>query len=267
MKMKTPLFKAIMIETVAVCNRSCWFCMYGQRKYILAKAKINKMPWKSITKILCNLKDLNYTGRVSWYRINEPLLDKRIYKILELTKKYLPICHQTITTNGDFLDQATLDRLMQSGLDHLSITIYDDKSFKKVNELKISNHVTIKDRRTGYKWENRGGNIAKLRSQRNDGNCHRPSSGLNVMTSGEVSLCCADLYGGVIMGNVHEQRLEKIWYGKRFQEYRERLLVSRAGLRLCEHCDHDGRGHNVYGNSLPLSTETKGEIVTPVLAL
>lgn len=244
----TPLFQAIMVETLAECNRSCWFCMYGQNKF--ERRNSVQMPWPVIKKIVANLKDLNYTGRVSWYRINEPLLDERIYEILELTKQQIPNCHQTITSNGDFLDQSKIDRLLKCGLDHLAISIYDDRTFRKVSRFKMCDQVTLKERRSGYQWENRGGNISQLRSQRSHGNCFRPSTGLNITAEGEAVLCCADFYGDVGMGNVREKRLEEIWYGEKFQQYRKTLLVGRSELTLCSSCNHDGRGHGIYGNSI-----------------
>jgi MoaA/NifB/PqqE/SkfB family radical SAM enzyme len=227
--------------------------MYGQEKYRSSNAKATRMPWDTIVKIICNLRDLNYEGRISWFRINEPLLDNRIYKILALTKKSMPNCHQTITTNGKLLNQTTYDRLIRSGLDHLSISIYDDDTLRNVSLLNINSNIKLKDRRLWYKWENRGGNIIQLRNQKNDGNCQRPSTGLNVMINGKVVLCCADFYADVVMGNVNQQNLEDIWYGKKFKEYRDQLIISRVGLRLCDGCNHDGRGHEVYGRNLALS--------------
>lgn len=247
-----PLFQAIMVETMAVCNRRCWFCMYGQHK--AEGSTTAPMTWQVIMKILANLKDLRYAGRLSWYRINEPLLDERIYKILELTKQQIPNCHQTLTSNGDFLDQSKIDRLLKCGLDHLAISIYDDRTFLKVSQFKMSDQVTLKERRSGYQWENRGGNISQLRSQRSDGNCFRPSTGLNITAQGEAVLCCADFYGDVSMGNVREKRLEEIWYGEKFQQYRKTLLAGRTGLPLCASCNHDGRGHGIYGNSVSASS-------------
>ena len=90
------------------------------------------MPWSTITKIVFNLRDLDYRGRVSWFRINEPLLENRIFKILAFTKKHLPHCYQSLTTNADFLDQTVYDYLIHSGLDQLSISVYDDKIFDKI---------------------------------------------------------------------------------------------------------------------------------------
>jgi radical SAM protein with 4Fe4S-binding SPASM domain len=262
--MTTPLFVAITIETIGACNYSCWFCKYGQVRY-KAERHNNRgdprlMPWTTIERIVGNLADLGYDGRVSWYRINEPLLVKRLPEICTLTKLNVPLCHQTIITNGELLTQQVYDSLIANGLDHLTVSVYGDEVWDKVARLHMPNS-NIKDRREPYcNWENRAGNISELVGAKvlsGSQGCQRPSTMMNVLPNGDVALCCADMYGEVIMGNVNRSRLEAIWYGEKFRRYRERLRTyGRQGLKLCEGCDHDGSGHGRHGNSVAESASS-----------
>ena len=213
------------------------------------------MPWPTIERIVRNLADLGYDGRVSWYRMNEPLLDKRLPEICRFTRRRLPHCHQTIITNGELLTQELYDTLVASGLDHLTVSAYSDDILNKVIRLRMPK-CNIKDRRDpAYTWENRGGNIVELVARRPVPalqGCQRPSTMMNVLPNGDIALCCADLHGDVIMGNVNRSLLEAVWYGEAFERYRESLKAhGRQGLRLCEKCDHDGTGHGRNGNGGP----------------
>ncbi len=251
--MLDDIFKVILIETFTWCNRECWFCMYGQERYKNEKPNMIKMSEKNITSIIDDLGRICYSGRISWFRINEPLMDKRIFEIIRDTKLKVPNCHQTLTTNGDLLSQRVLDRLVESGLSHLSISVYDDETFKRVMRLNLPDDTAIKDRRADFKWDNRGGNINSLvNSSQNkyiDSECHRPSTAINVVPNGDVVLCCSDMYGDEVMGNINENSLVDIWFGEKFQRYRDKLRNGRRGLNLCQNCDYEGTGHSVYGRA------------------
>src|SRR5882762_556345 len=107
------LFNVISIETHNQCTRECWFCKFGLER----KEKASRMEWAVIEKIVANLERLGYKGRISWYHINEPLVETRIYKILELTREACPHAFLGFNTNGDLLTEEIYQRLRQSGLD------------------------------------------------------------------------------------------------------------------------------------------------------
>ena len=48
-------------------------------------------------KIINNLKQINYSGRVSLYLMNEPLLDKNLESRISKVKKLLPNSYQMIS--------------------------------------------------------------------------------------------------------------------------------------------------------------------------
>jgi len=216
------------------------------------------MPWELIEKIVHNLQALDYRGRVSWFRINEPLADKRIYEIVAFTKRHLPACCCTLLTNGDLLDDEVFARLREAGLDRLGVSVYDDATHDKINSLTCRPQLaTVFDRRPARQPEfvnSRAGGIdlivgglpepserlAAFRAH----DCLRPSTMININSDGSVVLCCQDLHDEIVMGNVATQSLEEIWWSDKFVETRAHLAsAGRGGLPLCEKCDWKGTGH------------------------
>lgn len=244
------LFSVVLVETISDCNRNCWFCKYGQKRYMEQRTERNEiMDWQKINRILDNLRKLQFSGRLTWNRINEPLLDDRLPEIFALSRRMLPHAHLSIITNGDMLNQEVADRLYRSGLNHLTITAYDDTVIKKVAKLSLASF-NIKDRRGHYSgWDNRGGNISQLRGPSLARlSCARPATAINIMPSGKIVLCCSDIYGDIVLGDHADAPLEDVWFSSPFHYYREHLRSGRIGLPLCNECNYAGKGHGIHGN-------------------
>lgn len=247
---RARLFTCVALETINHCNRSCHFCKFGQPKQV---ERVRLMPMDLIVRILLNLQDLQFTGRVSLFKINEPLMDKRIFDLVRLTKSILPNCYCTVLSNGDLISAEVCERFLRSGLDSLSVSVYDDATLVKITEInrKLGNPIFVTDRRASDElFDNRGGNVVLTRLQPRDTmhrDCQRPSTMLNVNVDGTVVLCCVDFYGAAVMGNLQTERAEDIWFGPRFEHYRTELRANgRAALPLCNTCDHTGAGHDKF---------------------
>ncbi len=242
------LFHSILIETRNVCNRQCWFCKFGQER---RDPDVLQMDWDTIRGILANLRDLDYRGRISWYNINEPLMDRRIVEIVSTTRQYCPNAFLSLATNGDLLTAENYRQLREAGLDALGVSIYDDRTAGRVGQFADPQMVLMDMRGAGPgRLDNRGGNVQQdpnafetQRSQHIDAPCERPSTMMVVNPAGQVVLCCADLYSDVVMGDVRQQRLEAIWHNGEFTRYRRTLAESgRRTLPLCAKCSYSGVG-------------------------
>ena len=241
------LFKILIIETKNVCTRRCWFCKFGQERRDEA---VVEMDWAVIERIIGNLSDLKFRGRVSWYGTNEPLLDGRMLDILKLTRRQCPQAFLSLLTNGDLLAEDRYRELRAGGLDALGVSVYDDETFEKVSRMRHDRRLVVLDRRalTPARIDNRGGNIAgegdafdgRLQEVANR-TCARPFTTLMINARGDAVLCCSDVYGDVVMGDAKQERLEVIWRGPRFEHYRGVLRTTgRRGLTLCEGCSYSG---------------------------
>lgn len=246
------LFEIVLIETKNVCTRKCWFCKFGQERQ---DGEIREMDWDTIERLVYNLRDLNFTGRISWFWINEPLLDKRIFEILKFTRLHCPGAFLSLITNGDLLTEKVERELFESGLDGLRVSIYDDKTFAKVSLLPPDDRLVTLDMRSPIgKLENRAGNIQQHghlferdKQLRLESSCARPFDQLVIDAQGQVVLCCSDMYSDVVMGDTKTQRLEEIWNNELFEHYRTTLEEhGRKGLKLCDGCSYSGGPHPVY---------------------
>jgi len=160
---------------------------------------------------------------------------------MEYTKQKLPNCYVYIATNGDFLTDELFRKLIDKGVDHFYITNYDEevKTFLKVLSEECPEHVSLREYKFAKKYD-RAGKIFNLKSPF-DGPCLRPSSQLVINWKGDVTLCCNDFYGKLVMGNINDNNLLDIWRGPNFEFYRSKLIKGqRSSISICRHCDNEG---------------------------
>jgi MoaA/NifB/PqqE/SkfB family radical SAM enzyme len=103
---------AVAIEINSQCNRKCAFCpnsMYNRGIAYMGAGLFHK--------IIDELKEIHYTGQVSFTLFNEPLLDKRLPNFVEYASKQLPGAYFHLFTNGDFLDISTWKLLRAAVMD------------------------------------------------------------------------------------------------------------------------------------------------------
>lgn len=201
-----------------------------------------------INRIAENLKEFRYKGRISLHNINEPLLDDRIPDIVELFRKACPRAFISFNTNGDLLTDSLYENIVDAGIDRIGISVYEDKSYQRLSSYFSRRHAKLIDmRQPADLLENRGGSIPDLQdiyvfdtSRYRQTPCQRPARMMVVQSDGKVVLCCSDMYGEIIMGDLNFQKLEETWNGKPFVSIRERLQRSRQGIPLCEACSHCG---------------------------
>lgn len=126
-------FDILQIETTAACNMACSFCPYP-----LKTDKSSKLDYNDIYKLL-DLIDVedNQFKYVTFSQFNEPLLDKRIFKILEYcNEKKIPTL---FITNGLLLNkQNNLDGLLKFGKKiKISLQVLDQTKHKDARGLNI----------------------------------------------------------------------------------------------------------------------------------
>jgi radical SAM protein with 4Fe4S-binding SPASM domain len=238
------LFNVLQIESHNTCTRKCWFCKFGQERQ---DPEIMFMTNETILKIAEDLQKLKYSGRISLYGINEPLLEPRLLDMITLFKSKCPDSFITINTNGDGLTEALYKKLILAGIDGIIIDIYDNLAMSRLRIFGAYEKVALKDMRKPIgKIDNRAGGIQINQDKFFpdkfiQSSCLRPFNMLHIRPNGDVNLCANDMYGDVVMGNVINQSLEDIWNSEKFKLYRNELNTNgRANLKLCQNCSHNG---------------------------
>ncbi len=252
------MFNVIHIETQNLCTRKCWYCKFGQKR---RDPSITRLPDALIEKIADNLKDLDYRGRISPFGINEPLMDPRMLDIIRLFRAKCPRAFISIYSNGDLLTPELYQSLMVAGLDGIGLSVYDEAAWQRLQAYGNYPKVRLFDYRyrPEDQVENRGGEIKRASFPfRLKLPCLRPFKNLAIRSTGEVVLCCSDMYTDVVMGQVAAQRLEEIWDSENFRRYRTRLAsTGRVGLPLCQTCSHNGTPCNAKS---PFDDEPQGAL-------
>ena len=60
---------------------------------------------------------------------------------------------------------------------------------------------------------------------------------LNILVNGDVVPCCADYDGKYVLGNIMEEKIEKIWNNERMRKLRKFHINGKRGeLELCKSC-------------------------------
>jgi radical SAM protein with 4Fe4S-binding SPASM domain len=241
------MFNVVLIETQNTCTRKCAFCKFG----VAADPDVVQLAMGTIDHIAQQLSDLKFNGRISPFGINEPLLDDRLFDIIRAFRVACPAAEISINTNGDLLTHRIHQRLFDVGLSALGISLYSESARQKMQQFlgdPLLPTIAIDMINPGPKLENRGGSVPGMdNAQQRHLPCHRPSNMLVIRPSGDVVLCCADMYSRVVMGNVEQQSLVEIWNADRFVRYRERLkLGQRSTLDLCRDCSHRGFTSSIF---------------------
>ncbi len=239
-----PLFNKIEIETFNRCNNDCAFCPVSVGR---DQRHPRIMDIGLFQRIIEQLAALQYSGVVSLYSNNEPLLDSRLPELLRTVREKLPDSFILLYTNGKLLTVQLLPILLENA-DFLYINCYRKTNTLSDNMLPIQDYlvrnqvapekVEIHIRNKNEHLSTRAGNApnrtapAQLASR-----CILPFSQLVVRPDGKVSLCCNDAYGEYTLGDLSTSTLEQVWRGKPFQEFRRQALQGRAEHPACRMCD------------------------------
>ena len=128
-----PPINTIEIETINRCNNDCSFCPVNRNDDTRPFCKMSEELFK---KIIDELAQNNYSGYISLFSNNEPLVDVRIFQFLKYAKDKLPNATHCMYTNGILLDDEKYIELVKY-LDFLVIDNYDDdlKLLPNVSEI------------------------------------------------------------------------------------------------------------------------------------
>ncbi len=245
LKGKEILFDHVEIETVNRCNGSCEFCPVSQNN---DKRKYLEMTNDLFERIINQLADLNYTGKLALFSNNEPFLDQNIIWKHRYAREKLPHARMHLFTNGTLL---TIEKFVQivEYLDELVIDNYQQelKLIKPCQEIvkycerhpELKKKVTIVLRKPKEILTSRGGdapNRKKLISYETL-RCILPYRQLIIRPDGKVSLCCNDPYGKNTLGDLKNETIMEVWFNDRFKMVRQCLLDGRQNWEHCKYCD------------------------------
>ncbi len=256
--LKFPVFSSIELNIHGSCNRRCAFCPRVDEE--LYPNLDEYLDLDFFKKILSELRENNYTGRMGFSGFCEPLLHKDIVEIVKLYKDFFPDNRLEIVTNGDYLDFKMAKKLFDNGLYNIRISLYtnpkNEKKFLDIREkLNLSEErFFVRHRNLGKKNDfglvlnNRAGSVdyskigqkEKIKTLPLKQGCNYPMFKLFIDYNGDCLLCSNDWAKKKIIGNAKKQNIYNIWNSEMINKARKMLLKDNRNFSPCDKCDVNG---------------------------
>jgi len=249
----SPTFSEVEFNTSGLCNRTCVFCPRVDPKVF---PNVNEhLPLDLYKKILVDLAEINYSGRITHSGFSEPLLHPKINDILRATRDILPESVVEIITNGDKLTAGIIKDLFEAGLTTLLISMYDGPEQTEFFERMTreaglpQERVILRERylppeqgyginltnRAGMVSVNEAGVSVLLAPMKHS--CYYTHYRMMIDYTGEVLLCPHDWGKRLIVGNLHNERIQDVWTGQALSAVRQRLGKGDRAFPPCDKCD------------------------------
>lgn len=241
---KYPLFSSVELEIINRCNGECSFCPVN--RYIDPR-RLKKMDVHLFHKIIDELGELGYAGRLALHSNNEPFLDSRIIEFAQYAREHVPHAYIYMFTNGTLLTMEKFRDIIPY-LNKLIIDHYDDdlklsKGMEEINRYcqenpDIDRKVEIHLRKVNEVLNTRGGQSPNNeRRETLNMSCVLPFKQMVIRPDGKTSLCCNDPYGRNTMADLNRMTLKEAWYSERYIQVRKELRKGRSRIKLCRYCD------------------------------
>ncbi|MBN1335812.1 MAG: radical SAM protein [Deltaproteobacteria bacterium] len=229
-------FLRLEVETSTRCNRRCAFCPVAT-----APRPDHRMEEDLFFSILDQAAQMGFRGRFSPHFYGEPLLDPRLPRLVEETRRHLPGARVVIYTNGDLLTPDLARSLLDAGTRLFIVTFEEEESEAFRRTRAVLSPWTLKRRflvrhfaRDVLEPYNRGGAV-RLPGRRRSA-CFAAASTLVVDAWGRVRLCFNDYQGEVIWGDLTKERLADVWRKPEYVQLRHDLLHGVFTTATCRAC-------------------------------
>lgn len=239
----TAGFTAVEIEINHHCNRKCSYCPNS-----ISKRKSTGLIDRAIyTKLMTELSEIGFEGRISYEFYNEPMLHPDFDDIVAETRRSLPKSPIVLYTNGTKLTRERFDRLVEHGITTFIVTRHEADvdnpkyafaaTFATLDG-EAKTRVRYRDF-TDVRLANRGGLLKHLGA---DGlplhPCYIPSHIVTITVGGNVLPCFEDFHEEMAMGNLNESTLMEIWNSEPYNRMRRELRMGARHMRgPCKNCN------------------------------
>lgn len=191
-------------------------------------------------KIIDELSDLGFSGRISPHGFGEPLMDKRLPTLISYARKKCPDAFIKFNSNGDFLTEELIRKLIAAGLNQISVTNYDDYAKPQLTLLtkKYPFYVKYKNSKDFRKYNRPQKDMIDNFYLHKP--CMEPVNKLVINWEGKVIICCQDIYANHCMGDLSNMSLVDIVRRAEFKNLRKTISEGcRSQVNICRKCDHE----------------------------
>lgn len=181
-----------------------------------------------------------FTGGFAFHMYNEPLMDKRVYDLCEYIQKKCPTSMGTlIWTNGAYLRQPTLDKLLARKVHTIRVSTYTKRDQERMEALALANpHAPLLFSFGIQVFDERLTKDAGHPQPQDTRPCYAPLVDLTVNHQGKLVLCCMDWNASVTYGNLYEQGVEELLRDNftRMKLVYDQLSTGNRIFDMCRQC-------------------------------
>ncbi|OUR93669.1 hypothetical protein A9Q84_19580 [Halobacteriovorax marinus] len=232
----------VEIEINSACNRKCSYCPNSISK----RVETGDMEEKTFIRIMDQLGEYNYSGKISFEFYNEPLLSRNFLNYTKIARKKLPNAILVLYSNGTKItSKEKFKEIQDAGIDYFYITKHENEEDYKFDEV----YKTLsRDDSSFIEYRNfdeidlynRGGLLEVITSKEDTSNlpCSIPTNNLTITLKGNVVSCFEDYEQNFVLGNVNETHVIDIWNSLEYKEFRKDLKDGKRHLyENCKDCD------------------------------
>ena len=219
----------VEMEIGVRCNRTCPYC---PNSTLGSTSPFTFMEIGLFRRIVAQLSDISFSGRLSFHFYNEPLMRKDLEVLVAIARTALPLAHFVLYTNGDLLTDARYENLLRAGIDFFLVTRHSGQPMKP----RLHQRVQFP---RDLDLSARAGAVTSVTAPLQRA-CHAPSEMLIVTVNGDVVLCHEDARREAILGNLRRSTIRDIWFGDEMERFRRHLVQGRRweSGAVCARCDH-----------------------------
>lgn len=251
-----PVFSHIEFSICGLCNRTCEFCPRADPKVYPNVAEF--LSLELYRKILFDLKDIDYTGGLSYSGFSEPFYHKNLVEMVASSKEILPRCRVEIVTNGDIVKPEKMAALFKAGLNTLLVSMYDGpeqiphfedmiaKAGLTAQQVILRKRYLPPEEQYGINLTNRAGMVnlpglhVEALKEPMKHPCYYTHYRMMVDHTADVLLCPHDWGKRLIVGNLRDEHIADVWTGKILTSARQRLSQGDRKFSPCNVCDVEG---------------------------
>ncbi|MBT6774646.1 radical SAM protein [Candidatus Woesearchaeota archaeon] len=257
---------SVAIETTNFCNAKCCFCPNST-----LKRKKDIMSQELFEKIIKDCVEIQPKYILPILN-GEPFLDPDIVSRIKFINNKLPDSKVMLFTNANLMTPKISDQLLDLNIYMVTFSINAADEEKYSQRMKLNYKTTIdninsfiKNNNVSHikfsmiaqntspeeieefkkiwgkntfigKYTNFSGSMYNPNPLNNP--CSRALKEMNILHNGDVSLCCMDMEGKMIFGNITHNHLLDIWNNEKMKKLRTvHLSNNRNKYPLCDNCN------------------------------
>lgn len=230
----------IFFETITACNLRCACCPNSIFERGLVK-NTKKMDERLFKKVIDELSKIGWAGEIQPHHCGEPLLDERIFDLLQYAKMKLPKTALHFMSNGTLLTLDIYQKLIQAGVTKFTVTQHGRHLSAGVREIikerkKNANASVQFKSETLDSLHNWAGLIKFPIIHTRYSACTWPSEKIGIKWDGELVMCCWDYDNKVKIGNINQKSLVELWEDTHYTKLRNDIRNGIFELDMCKQC-------------------------------